>query len=311
MSEESEGKRPRRRPLSRSRKLGSRRRRSRRGGDEEEEEKEQEEAEESSDDSGSDDSSGDEDSGSAGEADAEHTVPVNKVPSPGGSGTPKLESVPAPPAAERWAKIKGSARRFSSEFSKYLVGLGQEAHRSGVDFNQKVVRPFSHALFEAAICIALLFVMGVFGAMFGRYLKTVTNSQGTTVTYQNRTVRPGQKIDESFFSQGFDTAEIHKRASRVLDDHLNALKDSQFVEAYGLLSPAWRQQLSFKTFESGYLQTKVLAFEIGKVETLDRRRIRLRADLKVEERGQQRLYSAVYIAVLTKDGWRLDGGTFK
>jgi hypothetical protein len=305
MSADSDEKRPRRRPLSRSRKLGSRRRRGR--GKEEEEEEESEESTESSDAEGDEDA----DEASSPSDDTDQTLPVTKIPPPAGSGTPKLDAIPAPPAAERWAKFRGAARRFSTDFSDYLRGLGQTAARSGVDFNQKVVKPFSHALFEAAICVALIFITGVFGVMFGNYLKTVASSRSDTVSYQNRTVRPGQKIDESFFSQGFDTAELHKRASRVLDDHLKALSRSEFVEAYALLSPAWKEQLSYRTFESGYLATKVVAFEIGKVETLEPRRIRLRADLKVQEKGQEKLYSAVYIAVLTSDGWRLDGGTFR
>lgn len=301
-SDDEDGKRTRRRPLSRSRKLGSRRRR---GRDDEEE---------------GDEEAGGEEGGAevaedpapiVVEPDPDHTLAVPKLPSPGVSGTPDLSGVPAPPAGERWAKFRGSARRFSTDFSHFLLGIGHEAKRSGVDFNQKVVRPVSSAMFEAAICITLLFVTGVFGWTFGKYIKTVTSNQGNTVSYQNRTVRPGQKIDQSFFSQGFDTAELHKRASSVLDDHLRALRESRFTEAYEFLSPAWREQLSFKTFESGYQVTKVLAYDIGKVETLDPRRIRLRADLKVQEQGKERLYQAVYIAVLTHDGWKLDGGTFK
>lgn len=304
MSDETE-KKPRRRPLSRSRKLGSRRRRGRNAEKEAEAEAPAEEtpAEEGGDEAESPEAN------LAPEPD--QTIPVNKIPSPGGSGSPDLDAVPAPPAAERWAKIKGAGRRFGAEFSKYLVGLGQSAHQQGLDFNQKVVKPFSHALFEAAICLALIFMTGVFGMIFGRYLKTVTAKGGNTVSFQNREVRPGQTIDESFFSQGFDTKELHKRANRVLDDHLRSLRASRFAEAYGLLSPAWKDQLSFPTFESGYTATKILAYEIGKVETLDPRRIRLRAELKVEEKGQEKIYSAVYIAVLTKKGWRLDGGTFK
>lgn len=302
MSADSDEKRPRRRPLSRSRKLGSRRRRGQ--GDEEDEEEEAGDSEESG-------GEGAEESSPAAMVEPDQTQVVGRVPSPGGSGTPDLDSIPAPPAAENWARIKGSARRFGLDFSSYLVGLGQSAHQQSVDFNKKVVKPFSHALFEAAICVALIFVCGVFGVMFGGYLKAVTAEGGKTVSFQNREVRPGQKIDESFFSQGFDTAELHKRANRVLDDHLRALRNSQLVEAYGLLSPAWKETLTYPTFESGYLSTKVLAYEIGRVETLDPQRIRLRADLKVEERGQEKIYSAVYIAVLTSEGWRLDGGTFK
>lgn len=301
-SDDEDGKRARRRPLSRSRKLGSRRRRGRDDEDESEE------------DGGGEDVAAEASEESAPpvvEPEPEHTLPVNKLPSPGGSGAPDLGSVPAPPAAERWARFRGSARRFGTDFSHFLLGIGHEAKRSGVDFNQKVVRPVSSAMFEAAICITLLFVTGVFGWTFGKYIKTVTSNRGNTVSYQNRTVRPGQKIDESFFSQGFDTAELHKRASSVLDDHLRALRESRFTEAYGLLSPAWKEQLSFKTFESGYQATKVLAYDIGKVETLDTRRIRLRADLKVQEQGKERLYQAIYIAILTHDGWKLDGGTFK
>ena len=304
MSADSDEKRPRRRPLSRSRKLGSRRRRGRGEGDEEDEDEEE---------GGESEDSGAAEEGSSPSAVAEpdQTQAVARLPSAGGSGTPDLDSVPPPPAAENWARIKGSARRFGLDFSSYLVGLGQSAHQQSVDFNKKVVKPFSHALFEAAICVALIFVCGVFGVMFGGYLKAVTAEGGKTVSFQNREVRPGQKIDESFFSQGFDTAELHKRANRVLDDHLRALRNSQLVEAYALLSPAWKETLTYPTFESGYLSTRVLAYEIGRVETLDPQRIRLRADLKVEERGQEKIYSAVYIAVLTSEGWRLDGGTFK
>lgn len=301
----------RRRPLSRSRKLGSRRRRGRRGKEEENEE-EQAPSEESGD--GDEEASSSESGQPETAAEpAEQTVPVSKLPSPGGggSGTPDLGTTPKPPPAERWAKFRGSARRFGAEFSKYLVGLGQTAHQSGVDFNQKVVRPFSHALFEAAICVALIFITGVFGVMFGSYLKTINAKGSQTVSFQNRTVRPGQSLDQGFFSTGFDTAELHKRANRVLDDHLTALRDSEFVGAYAMLSPAWKSQLSFNTFENGYTQTKVLAYDISKVETLDARRIRLRAELKVREQGRERLYTAIYIAVLTPEGWRLDGGTFK
>ena len=309
--EEEEGKKKRRRPLTRSRKLGSRRRR---GKNKKEEEPEAEAPAAASDskDAPEGDKAEAPDAPAAPVADSsEHTVPVNKIPSPGGSGSPDLTGVSAPSSGERMAKLKGSARRFTSEFSKFLMGLGQTAHQSGVDFGQNVVKPFSHALFDAAICVVLLFLTGAGGLMFGNYLKTVTSTGNQTVSFQNREVRPGQQMDESFFSQGFDTRELHKRANRVLDDHLRALKGSEFVEAYGLLSPAWKEQLTYPTFESGYLNTRVLAYEIGKVETLDARRIRLRADLKVEEKGKEKLYSAVYIAVLTSKGWRLDGGTFK
>jgi hypothetical protein len=310
MSADSEEKRPRRRPLSRSRKLGSRRRRGRRGRGEDEEEENEEE--------GSEDS-GDSDAAEPAEAAAappidtsEQTVPVNKIPSPGGSGTPTLGTGAAPPPpAERWAKMRGAARRFGGDFSKFLVGLGQSAQERGTKLNENVVKPVSHALVEAAICLILIFICGIFGVMFGSYLKKVTAEGGKTVAFQNREVRPGQQMDESFFSQGFDTKELHQRANRVLEDHLSALRRAQFVEAYGLLSPAWKEQLSYPTFETGYLNTRVIAYEIGKVETLDPQRIRLRADLKVEEGGYEKIYSAVYIAVLTPEGWRLDGGTFQ
>ena len=310
MSADSEEKRPRRRPLSRSRKLGSRRRRGRRGrggDDEDENENEEEESSDSSD----DDDGGDSAQPVAAAEPSEQTVPVNKIPSPGGSGTPNLETIPPPPAAERWAKARGAARRFGVDFSKFLVGLGQSAQERGTELNEKVVKPVSHALVEAALCLLLLFICGIFGVMFGSYLKKATAEGGKTVAFQNREVRPGQQMDESFFSQGFDTAELHQRANRVLEDHLSALRQAQFVEAYALLSPAWKEELSFPTFESGYLNTKVVAYEIGKVETLDPQRIRLRADLKVQEGGREKIYSAVYIAVLTPEGWRLDGGTFQ
>jgi hypothetical protein len=305
MSADSDEKRPRRRPLSRSRKLGSRRRRGRRGrGDDDDDENEEEDSEESED-------SDDDDSPAPSVASSEQTVPVNKIPSPGGSGTPNLETAPAPPAAERVAKIRGAARRFGIDFSSWIIGLGESAQVRGTELTEKVVKPVSHALVEAAICLFLLFVCGIFGVTFGSYLKRVTAEGGKTVAFQNREVRPGQQMDESFFSQGFDTAELHQRANRVLEEHLSALSQAQFVEAYALLSPAWKEQLSYPRFETGYLNTRVLAYQIGKVETLDPQRIRLRADLKMEEDGAEKIYSAVYVAVLTPEGWRLDAGTFQ
>ena len=310
MSEESgepEEKKTRKRPLSRSRKLGGRRRRGRAAKEAKQEEAEAEAPAEASEEAappeaGSEASSSD---------DSDQTVAVNKLPSPEGSGTPELDKLPPPPTAEKVAKLKGAARRFGLDFSNYLVDLGQSAHQQGLDFNKKVVKPFSHALFEAAICLSILFLMGILGLKFGAYLRAVTSPGGQVVSFQNREVRPGQSIDESFLNQGFDTKELHKRANRVLEDHLRALRSSQFVEAYSLLSPAWKEQLAYPTFENGYLTTQVLAYEIGRVETLDARRIRLRAELKVKEGGSEKLYQAVYIAILTRDGWRLDGGTFK
>lgn len=313
MSADSEERRPRRRPLSRSRKLGSRRRRGRRGADDDEGDEDEDSGSEDSGDDGGGDDDGDDSPALMAAEPTEQTVPVNKIPSPspGGSGTPNLGGGAAPPPAERWAKMRGAARRLGNEFSQFLVGLGQSAQERGTELNEKVVKPVSHALIEAAICLLLIFICGMFGVAFGSYLKKVTAEGGKTVAFQNREVRPGQQMDESFFSQGFDTAELHQRANRVLEDHLSALRQAQFVEAYALLSPAWKSELSYPTFESGYLNTKVLAYDIGKVETLDPQRIRLRADLKVEEGGREKLYSAVYIAVLTPEGWRLDGGTFK
>lgn len=304
MSDEAEEKRPRRRPLSRSRKLGSRRRRGR-GEDDEEEDENEDDADGSGD---SDDASEDASSDSASPEVGDQTLPVNKIPSPSGSGTPNLEGLPPPPTAERLAKMKGAARRFGLDFSSFLMGLGQSAQERGTALNEKVVKPVSHALVEAAICLLLIFICGMFGVGFGSYLKKMTADTGQTVAFRNREVRPGQQMDESFFSQGFDTAELHQRANRVLEDHLSALSRSQFVDAYALLSPAWKEQLSYPTFEQGYLSTRVLAYEIGKVETLDPQRIRLRADLKVLEGGREKIYSAVYIAILTSEGWRLDGG---
>lgn len=304
MSADSDEKRPRRRPLSRSRKLGSRRRRGRGGDDDDENEEE-----------GSDDSEGGDDSDASPEpADdpPDQTMPVARIPGPAGqgSGTPNLDAVSGPPAGERWAKASGAARRFGLDFSKFLVGLGHSAQERGTALNERVVKPVSHALFEAAICLALIFICGVFGVTFGRYLKRVTADRGQTVTFQNREVRPGQQMDQSVFNTGFDTAELHQGANRVLDDYLRAIQSSRLVDAYNLLSPSWKAELSYPTFEKGYLNTEVIAYEIGKVETLDPQRIRLRADVKTRENGREKLNSAVYVAILTSDGWRLDGGTY-
>lgn len=313
MSEEDEPekKKFKRKPLAkgRGRGLGSRRRK-RRGATDDEEGADS--GAEASDDGGE---TGEEDSGSGSSDEPAQTQAVTarttRVPSPPGSGTPDLSSVEGTPTAEKIARLKGSARRFGIDFSKFLSGLGRSAHQQGQAFGREVVKPFSHALVDAAICLTLLFVTGVFGLFVGRYLKANTTDVDNTVTLQNQVVQPGQQIDESFFSEGFDTKELHSRASRVLEDHLKALAAQDFVSAYGLLSDQWRKELSYETFERGYLSATVKSYEVGRAETIDSRHVRIRAELEVQESGQKKVYQAVYLAVLSGEGWRLDGGTFR
>lgn len=303
--EEDEGKRKRRTPLSRSRRLSSRRRR-KAAEEESESEGDDEGAEESS---GSDDSGGD-GGGNSDDADSDYTQPVNSLPSALGSGSPDFPLVSVP-ASERWASFQGTARRFGIDFSSFVAGLGRSAQEQGQTFGREVVKPLSSALMEAAVSLVLLFVMGVCGVYLGRYLKVTFAPAPTALAIEQQIVQPGQKIDESFFSQGFDTEELHARANRVLENYLKSLKSEDFRAAYDLLSPEWKEELSFSTFEGGYRSTRVTAYSIGKAETVDQRHVRIKAEIEVEENGRRKVLEALYLAVLSGQGWRLDGGTFR
>ena len=307
--EEPEKKKFKRKPLAKGRGRGlSSRRRKRRGAAADEEAEAKPDAESAAGDASTAEAE------SGGDEPAQ-TVAVTsrttRVPSPAGSGTPDLSTMEKTPTAEKIAKLKGSARRFGIDFSAFLSGLGRSAHQQGQAFGREVVKPFSHALVDAAICLTLLFATGVFGLFVGRYLKTATTDVDSSLTLRNQVVQPGQQMDDSFFSQGFDTKELHSRAHRVLEDHLKALIEKDFPNAYGLLSEQWRKELSYKTFERGYQSTTVKAYEIGRAETIDSRHIRLRAELEVQEASKKKVYQAVYLAVLTRDGWRLDAGEFR
>ncbi len=299
MSDEEDGdkKRFKRKPLTRSKRLGSRRRR----GQEDEEE-------ESTSEAGGEDAADEE---PADEPIATQPVSATRIPPPPtASGQPNLAEA-TPPPGEVWAKTVGASRRFFSEFSGFVAGLGRSAQEQGQAFGRDVVKPFSQALFEAAICLSLLFVMALFGGFFGRYLKTATARVDKTVTFHNQVVRPGQKIDESLLSQGFNTEELHQQASRVLEHHFRALQEGEFSRAYQYLSPEWQSELPMESFEKGYRSTPVTAFRVGRAETIDAHKIRIRAQVQVEESGQERQYQAIYLMVLTRDGWKLDGGDFR
>lgn len=306
--EEEEGGRKRRAPLSRSRRLSSRRRR--KAGDEEEgEEGGEEEGGGTPEASEEPSSPPPPDPGGGENEEQEFTRPVS-LPSAPTAGTPDFPLVSAPPS-ERWAGFSGSARRFSSNFSNFLFGLGRSAQEQGQTFGREVVRPFSSALIEAAISLALLFVMGACGVYTGRYLKLAAVGKTSITNLEHKVVQPGQQIDESFFSEGFDTQELHSRANRVLENYLKALQDQDFRAAYDLLSPEWRSELPFEDFEAGYRTTKVSTYEIGKAETVDQRHVRIKAELEVEEGGNRKILEALYLAVLSPQGWRLDGSTYR
>ena len=309
--EEEEGGRKRRAPLSRSRRLSSRRRRSAEAEDEE---------------GGGE--GGDEEGGGGGEVaeeapppapepaggdddEPEYTRPIpTSLPSAPGSGTPDFGD-PGIPAAERWAGMSGSARRFGADFSHFLFGLGRSAQEQGSAFGRDVVKPFSSALLEAAISLVLLFVMGACGVYFGRYLKLHSVDATALTALEHKVVQPDQKIDDTFFDEGFGTQELHSRANRVLEDYLKALQDQDFKAAYELLSPEWRQELAYESFEAGYQTTRVSSYEIGRAETVDPRHVRIKAEIEVEEDGKRKILEALYLAVLSPQGWRLDGGTFR
>ncbi len=308
--EEEEGGRRRRAPLSRSRRLSSRRRRR--------SEEDEEEAEEGGggEEAATEATAEPEESAAEGDGDGEQatdahefTRPVS-LPSATGSGGPDFPLVGVPPA-ERWASFSGSARRFGASFSHYLFGLGRTAQQQGQAFGRDVVKPFSSALLEAAISLVLLFVMAAAGIYVGRVVRVKTADKVTLTASVPKVVQSGQNMDESFFSEGFDTKELHSRANRVLKNYLEALQDGDMQAAYDLLSPEWRSELSYESFQSGYRTTRVTSFSIGKAETVDQRHVKIKAQIQVEEAGKRKTLEALYLAVLSAQGWRLDGGTFR
>lgn len=309
--EEEEGGRRRRAPLSRSRRLSSRRRRR--------SEEDEEEAEEGGGDEegGATEATAEPEAGAdEGGGDAEpitdaqeFTRPVS-LPSTTGSGGPDFPLVGAPPA-ERWASFSGSARRFGAAFSHYLFGLGRTAQQQGQAFGRDVVKPFSSALLEAAISLVLLFAMAAAGVYVGRVVRVKTADKVTLTAAAPKVVQSGQNMDESFFSEGFNTKELHSRANRVLKNYLEALQDGDMRAAYDLLSPEWRSELSYESFQAGYRTTRLTAFSIGNAETVDQRHVKIKARIEVEEAGKRKTLEALYLAVLSPQGWRLDGGTFR
>lgn len=304
--DEDEGGRRRRAPLSRSRRLSSRRRR--KSEDEEEDEGGGEEAggteggEEPPLPSAVPEASGGED-----ESEFTRAVSLPSAPVVGGSDFP----MEGPPAAERWAGFAGAMRRFGANFSHFLFGLGRSAQEQGQTFGREVVKPFSSALLEAAISLSLLFVMVAVGVYSGRYLKLASVGKTSLARIEHKVAQPNSTLQSSDFSEGFTTEELHSRANRVLVNYLEALREQDYRAAYDLLSPEWRAELAFEDFEAGYRTTAVREYKIGEAETVDQRHVRIKAQVEVEEGGQKKALDALYLAVLSPQGWRLDGSTYR
>ncbi len=304
--DEDEGGRRRRAPLSRSRRLSSRRRR--KSGDEDEEEGAEEEG-------GGSEAAEEEPLPSAvpeptaadDEPEFTRAVSLPSAPVGGGSDFP----MEGPPAAERWAGFAGAARRFGANFSHFLFGLGRSAQEQGQTFGREVVKPFSSALLEAAISLALLFVMVAVGVYSGRYLKLASVGKTSLAQLEHKVTQSDAQLDVSAFSEGFDTKDLHAKANRVLINYLKALQDQDYRAAYDMLSPEWRQELAFEDFQAGYQTTSVLTYDIGQAETVDARHVRIKAEVEVEEGGQKKILEALYLAVLSPQGWRLDGSTYR
>lgn len=307
MDEEQAGEDEKRRaPLSRSRRLSSRRRRKT-----EDEENSDDEA--GSTDTPAEDAAGDTAPTPAVEA-AVAEEDFTQAVSFSASASQAEDSFPYTPPlpGERWASLVGAARRFLQDFSSFILGASRTASQHGQAFGRDVVKPFSSALLEAALYLALLFAIGACGAYLGRFLKIAALGEASLPAARQGVVRdPGQGIDESSFGEGFSTEEINSRANRVLQSYLTAIQESNFRAAYDLLSPAWRKELPFESFEKGYSLTRVIGYEIGKAETVKPMQVKIRADIRVDENGKIRRLRAAYVAVLTSNGWRLDEGTFE
>lgn len=306
--ENEEGGRRRRAPLSRSRRLSSRRRRR---SEEDEEEASEEATDEAAGDSADSEGSSEE-GGSEAEPAAETSNFTRPVSLPGVSAaeSSELPNVGVP-AAERWASLSGSARRFGTAFSHYLFGLGRSAQQQGQAFGRDVVKPFSSALLEAALSLVLLFVMASVGVWVGRQVRVKTADKITLTATAPKVVVSDQMMDDSYFSEGFNTKELHSRANRVLKNYLEALQSGELQSAYDCLSPEWRTELSYQSFQAGYQTTRVTGFSIGEAETVDQRHVKIKARIEVEEMGNRKTLEALYLAVLSPQGWRLDGGTFR
>lgn len=290
----------RRAPLSRSRRLSSRRRRK----------TEEDETSEASDDAGVEEAAPSESPPieQIGEDAPDFTQAVSLPSAP--TSSPTEFSTASIPPAEHWAILSGALRRWTGDFSYRLQGLSRTASEQGHAFGREVIRPFSSALLEAALSLTLLFVMGVAGAYVGSLLKTRTAEMTTLTGSDPKLVTTPKTLDEDLFNQGFNTQELHLRANRVLQNYFEALKSKNLRSAYDLLSSEWQQELSFASFQQGYQTTQVLSFQLGQAQTIDPSHVRIKAEVQVTESGKTRTLQADYLAVLSPQGWRLDGGEF-
>lgn len=229
------------------------------------------------------------------------TLPLPNAGSPGAALTPEA----GPTLGEQASVRKAAIGRFFKEFGAFTVEFVQWVASGGKKSWRSVVLPFSKALVDAAVSMCLILITLAIGILLGRYLHPVLDPPVET----GQRGHPFPVTSTPLPTTNPDPTATDARAA--LERFLEAIDGRAYQAAYSLLSPGWRKELPYSTFEQGFAPTDSIRFNIKEAVPLGQDRVQLEVGLEVVENGNPRRYSGTYVAVKTAEGWRLDSGSLR
>lgn len=100
-------------------------------------------------------------------------------------------------------------------------------------------------------------------------------------------------------------------AATTVSDFYRSVNGGAFTAAYNRLSSAWRNELGYDQFVSGYAATEQVMCELVNVERLSETRARVQVRLQVQENGAVATYAGHYDLVQEGRAWRIDRGSLR
>lgn len=105
-----------------------------------------------------------------------------------------------------------------------------------------------------------------------------------------------------------NTGELNQQAvTDLVVGFFESINERKYEDAYDALSPEWQSAVSMEKFREGYLNTGNVRCSVKSVRSV---KGGYAVDIGVEatESGKKHYYKAVYTAISTSKGWKLDSG---
>lgn len=204
---------------------------------------------------------------------------------------------PTPTTAMRMREMSSHLATFSREFGAWL---GQESTAVGRWLAARVPEVLGVAARGILSVVTLAAVVAIFFA--GLTMGITVKHASATSEYVPAPQPPVVDVDP---------ATSLADAASTVSDFYRSVNGGAFTAAYNRLSSAWRSELGYEAFVSGYARTEQVMCELVNVERLSKSRARVEVRLQVLEDGAVASYAGHYDLVQEGRSWRIDRGNLR